>query len=533
MTAARKGQADCIEEVDERAGIAETTPLLQTSLSQLDIAIVNNDTTEPYIHAARRELRWMASSSTLTILTNVLQSSFLFVNVISVGHLGAKTLAAMSLCMTCQGIFAMAPMFGLLSAMDTFCSTAYTASRDKKLVGFHFQRGLIAVCIHFLLVLPLFLNAETLLLFLRQDPEIARFSGMYLRIQIVSILPFVLFEATKRYLQAQGIMHAATLIAVIAAPIHWTNCFLLVRSTRFGMGFVGVPVINIITNWSMVVGIFIYVCNSRAMETWGGWSLSAFQNMQAYYRLAIPSVITTCADWVCYELLAIGSSYFGADQLAGNAVILNTVQVIFQFSNGLGVGTSPRIGNLIGAAKPRQAHIAADMAILASAVIGLMGVLMLSLRGDWWISVYTDVPSVAREAAKMIPIACIFSVSNGLNAVLSAILRGLGRQRISANILLFGFYVCALPTGLYLAYVKHLETPGLWRGACIGVVITSVLHIVYIYTIVDWKNEVRRCILRLKANSNSNRNNNNNNNNNNNEGSESSESSVVERIGAD
>ncbi|KAJ2513697.1 ethionine resistance protein, partial [Coemansia sp. RSA 1939] len=144
MAAVHKGQAGCVEEVDERAGITETTPLLQTSLSQLDITITNNDTTEPYIHAARRELRWMASSSTLTILTNVLQSSFLFVNVISVGHLGAKTLAAMSLCMTCQGIFAMAPMFGLLSAMDTFCSTAYTASRDKKLVGFHFQRGLIA-----------------------------------------------------------------------------------------------------------------------------------------------------------------------------------------------------------------------------------------------------------------------------------------------------------------------------------------------------------------------------------------------------
>ncbi|KAJ2086701.1 ethionine resistance protein [Coemansia sp. RSA 1813] len=491
-----------IESASLNFNSSETTPLLSASPSEISIEVLKHDSSEPYIYAAQREIRWMASSSSLTILTLMLQSSFFFVNVIAVSHLGAKELAAMSLSVTCQCIIATAPIFGLLSAMDTFCSTAYTASRDKSLVGFHFQRGIIAACTHFILVVPILWNAENLLLFLRQDPEIAHLAGTYLRVHILSMLPFSLYEATKRYLQAQGIMHAATIVVMVVAPIHWISSFVLVRSSRFGMGFMGTPIVNIIAHCGLLIGILLYTCNSRASKSWGGWKLSAFHNMWAYYRFAIPSVITICAEWVSFELLALGASYFGAYQLAGQAIMLNSVVLIFQISNGLAYSTSPRIGNLIGAAKPRQARIAADVSVLASTLFGIMGTLFLSLCGDWWISVYTNDPFVVRETEKLVPVACIFIVSDGLNSILSAILRGLGRQKISANIFLGGFYACALPIAIYLGYIKHLETSGLWWGLCLGIVLVCVLQIVYIYVWIDWKDEVRLCILRLKENSN-------------------------------
>ncbi|KAJ2795019.1 ethionine resistance protein, partial [Coemansia furcata] len=323
----------------------------------------------------------------------------------------------------------LAPAFGLLSAMDTFCSTAFTASRDKTLVGFHFQRGLIAVFSHILLAAPILWNAERLLLVIRQDPDIAALSGKYLRIQILGMLPWSVFEVTKRYLQAQGIMRAGMIVVSIIAPIHWANNYFLVRSPTYGLGFIGAPIVNVFSNCLLCTGIIIYARNSRATETWGGWKLSAFRNMSQYYRLAIPAVITVCAEWVGFELLTIGTSYFGANQLAGQAITLNSVMIIFQFSNGLGFGTSPRIGNLIGAAKPRQARIAADMSLAASSFIGILGTLFLIIFGDWWTSVYTTDPAIAREAAKLMPVACLFIISDGLNAVLGAILRGLGRQQ--------------------------------------------------------------------------------------------------------
>ncbi|KAJ2539846.1 ethionine resistance protein, partial [Coemansia sp. RSA 1878] len=383
--------------------IGESTPLLSASPSAASLEIAKRDTSEPYVVVARKEVRWMASSSSLTILTLILQSSFFFVNVLAVSHLGARELAAMSLSVTCMGIIALAPTFGLMSAMDTFCSTAYTASRDKTLVGFHFQRGLVAAFTHLVIVAPILWNAEGILRLLKQDPEIARLSGMYLRIQILGVLPWSVFEACKRFLQAQEIMRAGTIVIMFVAPFHWLGNIVFVRSQRYGLGFIGAPIITVFSNWMMLVGIVIYACNSRARETWGGWNPRALRNMSKFYRLAIPSVITVCAEWIGFELLTIGTSYFGANQLAGQAIMLNSVGLIFQISNGLGYGTSPRIGNLIGAGKPRQARIAADMAIVASTFVGAVGTLFLALCGGWWTSVYTEDPDIARETAKLMP----------------------------------------------------------------------------------------------------------------------------------
>ncbi|KAJ2394229.1 ethionine resistance protein [Coemansia sp. RSA 2559] len=324
--------------------------------------------------------------------------------------------------------------------MDTFCSTAYTASRDKTLVGFHFQRGIIAVCAHCILVAPILWNAEKILLLLGQDPEIAHLSGMYLRIHILSMLPFGLFEATKRYLQAQEIMRAGTIVVMIVAPIHWINSYIFVRSSRFGMGFVGAPIVNVISNCLLLTGILLYALNSRAVEAWGGWKLSAFRNMWAYYRLAIPAVITLCGDWICVQLIALGAAHFGTYQLAAHAIVLNSIGLIYQASNGLGQSTCPRIGNLIGAAKPRQARVAADMSVLVAISFGIIGALFLSLCDDWWTSMFTEDPNVAYETARLIPVACALVVIDGLAGVASAISRGMGRQKLTATVLILGYY---------------------------------------------------------------------------------------------
>ncbi|KAJ2522745.1 ethionine resistance protein [Coemansia sp. RSA 1939] len=493
-------QTGDVQEIDERCidHTNEATPLLRTSLSELDITISKNDTTESYFRAAKREFAWIASSASLTTLTLLLEMSFYTTNFLVVGRLGAKELGAMSLALTFQTVLAMGPTFGLVSAMDTFCSTAFTASRDKTLVGFHFQRGIIALVAHFILIAPVMWHSETMFLLLGQDPEIARLAGLFLRMQILSVLPFALFEATKRFMQAQGIMRAATIITTVVAPIHWINCYLFVLSDTYGMGYIGAPIVNAVSNWALLAGILLYVRKSPAAEAWGGWTAEAFRNLWVYYRFAIPAVFTTCSAWICFELLTLGASYFGAYQLASCGIMLNTLQILFLLSNGVGYGASPRIGNLVGAAKPRQARITAHVTILTSAGIGALGTVFMLLCSRWWISLYTSDPRVVYETQRLTPVACIFIMNDGLDAVLAAILRGLGRQRVSAAALVFGFYMCGMPVALYLGYARQMENVGLWWGACVGVFVGSSLQIGYILFGIDWKHEVRLCLLRLE-----------------------------------
>ncbi|KAJ2607715.1 ethionine resistance protein [Coemansia sp. RSA 1365] len=446
---------------------SESTSLLNSLPSAVTFKINKSDTNEPFFVVALKELYWLLSSSTLTTLTVVLQASIVFVNVLSVSHLGAKELAAMSISVTYLTIVVMAPLLGLATAMETFCSTAFTASKDKTTVGFHFQRGLFAMFIYTLTIVPLQWYSGSIMLMIGQDPYVAKLCSIYLRFTIMGALPWAAFEAYRCYLQAQGIMRAGTYTLIIVAPLHCINNFILVRDEVFGLGYTGAVIANILTDWALIIIIIIYMYLSPDTGTWGGWDKP------------------------------FGTSYFGTNQLAGQAIMLNTVVIVTRFSLGLGFGTSARIGNLIGAAMPRKARIAGNVSLSVSALIGVLSLVFIAFCDNWWIPVYTSDPLVIYEIKKLKPVACLLLVSNGLNAIFSSILRGLGRQKISANTYLISFYACAVPISLYLAFYRHMEAVGLWLGLCIGVILSNIVQVIYIYMWIDWKDEVRLCLIRL------------------------------------
>ncbi|KAJ1814850.1 hypothetical protein LPJ60_005912, partial [Coemansia sp. RSA 2675] len=76
---------------------------------------------------ARQETSLMLLSSVPLALSSLLQSSFHFINILSLGHLGTNELAAATLANMTIFMLVNAPAVGLASALTTFCATAFTA----------------------------------------------------------------------------------------------------------------------------------------------------------------------------------------------------------------------------------------------------------------------------------------------------------------------------------------------------------------------------------------------------------------------
>ncbi|KAJ1903577.1 ethionine resistance protein [Coemansia sp. IMI 209127] len=474
--------------------IVESEPSAETNLLS-----TNKKTKTPYMYIAKEEFGWLTASSIPVVSTYFLQFSLGFANFVAIGNLGAKELAATSLSYMVSGVFALAPALGYASAMDTFCSSAYTASTDKTLVGVYFQRGIVAVAIHFIPVSFIFLNMERLMLLLGQDAEIAALCGSYMRVFLPGVLPWALYECTKRYLQAQGIMRASTIVILITAPIHWLNSYLLILSPTFGIGYLGAPLNLTITFWLMFLGIWAYaMLNPQARTAWGGWSWECVRGMASFYKLGIPAVITTCVEWWAFELLSLLASYFGAAQLAAQAIIINTMSLSSQIPSAMGFTSAPRIGNLLGGGKGRQARISAHVIIVMTIIVGMTTSASFVVWRQWWGEMYTKDPEVVDVVVSLMPIAGLFLTCDGLNQVFAAILRGLGRQKLGAYIIVPSFNFIGLPLSVYFAYgPPHMEVLGLWWGACIGTVVSAVIQLVVIIYWTDWDLEVERCLRRL------------------------------------
>ena len=205
--------------------LTENTPLLSSSCPSQPLiteVVTEENFSDPatYREHVVKEAKWIVSSSASASMTYFLQYFFSFVNVMSLGHLGTKELGAATLAIITSNVLSFAPAIGYACALDTFCTTAFTASADKRVVGFHLQRGLFSVIIHYCMVFPILWNIEWMLLLARQDPGVAHLCGKFMRV-FVQFWPPTMDDvrmSVSSFLQAQGDMKTSTNLPDICGP---------------------------------------------------------------------------------------------------------------------------------------------------------------------------------------------------------------------------------------------------------------------------------------------------------------------------
>ncbi|KAJ1654108.1 ethionine resistance protein [Dispira simplex] len=440
----------------------------------------------------RQETMVLSRLTYPVILAYLLQYSINVASVFSLGHLGSDELAASALASMLAAVSGWAVGIGLVTALDTLCSQSFTGARDKHAVGTYLQRGLLATAACHIPIVAIWLWSEPLLLALKQDPIIAHFAGLYLRYLTLGCLPNLWFECVKRYLQAQGIMHASTLVLCIVAPVNMFTNYALVWWKPISLGFIGAPLATAFSYWLMFALLVLYTIYVDGYQAWGGWSRQAFYKLDEFMRLGLPGIITTCAEWWAFEVVALIVSYLGNVPLAAQSVILTTSAFTFQIPQGIGVSCSNRVGNLLGAGQAQHARIAGMVAMTFAAVLGTLCSLFFITVGSWWGHVFTDSLPVIELVAQLMKIGAIYQICDGVSTVIGGILRGQGRQKISAMLMLIAYYVVALPLGIFCGFYLEMGIVGIWTGLCIGIFFSCFVQIgVFIRT--DWNYEVHRC----------------------------------------
>lgn len=183
----------------------------------------------------QREAKVLARYAAPGVLTFLLQYSLTMTSIFTVGHIGKKELGAVSLGGMTANITGYVIYFGCTTSLDTLCAQAY-GSGKKKLVGLQLQRMVYFLWAVTIPIAIVWAAGSQILAVIIPDPEIARLAGLYLKVLILGAPAFALFEASKRYVQAQGRFEATTYVLLICAPLnvflHWLFVWVRVRSQR-------------------------------------------------------------------------------------------------------------------------------------------------------------------------------------------------------------------------------------------------------------------------------------------------------------
>lgn len=457
------------------------------------------------------EGRLLFKNSLPVILAYTLQNSLQTISVMIVGRMSPEDLATAAF----SYMFAMCTgwliALGGTTALDTLASSSFTGSKNPHELGTLLQRAFLVLGLFYVPVAALWMFSEPLFKLLGQDPGLCKSSARFLTCLIPGGLGYIYFETLKKFLQAQGktvlqvpfngnllkdsleIMRPGTYVLLITVPINAGLNYLFVYT--FKMGLLGAPLATGLSYWLSFGLLLCYARFVAGWGAWGGWSRKCLDHVGTFARLAILGVVHIGTEWWAFEIVALAAGRLGTIPLAAQSVIMTTDQVMNTIPFGVGVATSSRVGNLLGARNAKGAARAANTSAWLSMLIGLIILAVLLAVKNFYAKIFNDDMRVVRLTAEVMPYVALFQIADGLNGSCGGSLRGMGRQHVGAAVNVVSYYLGALPLGIYLAF-HGWGLAGLWVGQCIALYLVGFLE----WAVVAWSNwdkEVKKAFDRM------------------------------------
>ncbi|KAF2828074.1 MATE efflux family protein [Ophiobolus disseminans] len=451
--------------------------------------LLGRDGTAEELHTtAGKEARLLAKYSVPLMLTYLLQYNFSLVTIFVVGHIGTDELGAVSLATMTANITGLAVYEGLATSLDTLCAQAY-GSGKKELVGLHLQRMILFMLLVTLPIGAVWLSSGWILAALVPEKELAHLAGKYLSILLAGAPGYAIFEAGKRFTQAQGLFNASLFVLLIATPINILLNYLFVFVLDWDLK--GAALATVLSHNLLPILLFIYVyyVNPASLECWAGFTKDAFRNWGPMAKLAVPGIIMVETEWLAFDILTFSTSYISTAHLAAQSIVMSLAVAIYHVPFSVGVAVSTRLGNLIGAGSLTAARTATRTYVLTFLIIGIVDFTFLTALRNVLPKAFSTDPEVISIVSTVLPLLAVFQFCDSTTALANAILRGLGLQAIGGWANLFVYYVIAVPLALFLCFPKDLKLVGLWAGCAVGSSCITMSEGIYMY-MYDWKRAI-------------------------------------------
>lgn len=441
---------------------------------------------------ARREFYVLCKNAAPLAITFFLQYSLTVASIFSVGHLGKDELGAVSLAAMTASITGFAMIQGVATCLDTLCPQSYGAGR-LDLVGVYTQKCIAMTLSVLVPVFIVWFNAEFVLSLILPEGEeyLISLAARYLRILTIGMPPYVVFECGKRFLQAQGIFHASTMVIMICAPCNVFLNYSLVWNPTWGIGYSGAPLAVAITNWLMMTLLILYVVFVDGKKCWNGFERRIFSDWGPIFKLAVPGVVMLEAEFMAFEILTLASSHLGTTNLAAQTILSTITTLAYEVPFALSVATSTRVANFIGAGLIKPAILTAKVSVFMAGGLALFDAVILYTFRYPIAGLFSNDEDVVEAAAAAFVFCALMLIVDGLYAVLSGILRGQGRQYIGGYVNLFAYYGVGVPVALLLAFKFELGLTGLWIGIGSGVS-SAVLILSYKIRYTNWHSVLKQ-----------------------------------------
>ena len=177
------------------------------------------------------------------------------------------------------------------------------------------------------------------------------------------------------------------------------------------------------------------------------------------------------------------SGFIGKNSQAANQIALNLSSMTYMVALGVGVAAMIRVGNQRGMMNFKKLREVALSTLLLIIIIDIFFCIIFLLFNDYLPLLYldpsdpsnmNDVNDVLSIASKLLIVAGVFQLFDGIQAVVLGALRGMQDVNKPAAIIFLSYGLLGFPISYYLGFYTSLAIIGIWIGLLSGLFFSSL-----------------------------------------------------------
>jgi multidrug resistance protein, MATE family len=433
----------------------------------------------------RAEVSAMLALAWPLILSNLTMTLISATDVVLLGRLGARELAAAALGLNLNMALTIFSLGLVYAAAPMMASEIGRKSNSVRDVRRTFRQSLWAIVT---IVIPMWLvlwHTEAIMLAFGQEPELAKGAGQFIHGYQWSMLPFLMFQAMRSFLAAlerPGWVLAVSVVGILLnAMISWALIFGKLGLPALGLFGAGLGTSIVWTLMMLALGLVIMIERRfRRYHLFGKFWRPDWARYRAVWRLGLPIAITLGFEAGVFAAAVWLMGLINADSVAAHTIALQIASMTFMVPMGLAQAATIRVGIGYGRKDDSAIHRAGWVAfVMGVGFMALMALTLLLFPG-FLIGIFIDRSlaenaRVVELAASFLLVAAVFQIADGAQVVGAGMLRGLHDTRVPMFFALFGYWVIGIGVGTGLAFWGGLEGVGIWIGLASGLAVVGLL----------------------------------------------------------
>ncbi len=406
---------------------------------------------------------------------------------IMVGKIGTTALAAVSLGNSFLFV-AMSLGIGFSTAITPLVAEADGEGNVLKGKA-AFKHGLFLCTLLGLVLFGFILLCKPLMYYMEQPKDVVELAIPYLEIVAFSLIPMIMFQAFKQFSDGLSLTKYPMWATLLANLINVFLNYLLIYG-KFGfpeLGIVGAAIGTLVSRIAMLLFIWFLFKSKlkfRPYITNLNFLVIKKSIVLKIVSLGVPSALQMFFEVAIFTTAIWLSGVLGSNAQAANQIALKLSSLTFMVGMGLSVAATIRVGNQKGLKDFKELRRIAFSLFLLTFFIEIFFAFIFVISHHIFpdlfvnynnLSDLSNTLEVVEIASKLLLIAAVFQISDGIQVVVLGALRGLQDVKVPTVLIFIAYWVVGFPISYYLGLSTYFKSSGIWLGLLAGLTVSSIL----------------------------------------------------------